>query len=83
MLKHKAETMIVGAICLWAGDCWLAAGLSAICDHRSLLEQVVPMDQSMLENYAGIFHFFFWQYGKWVEVCVMVNRCRCCQSCQA
>lgn len=52
------------------GDCWLAAGLSAVCDHRSLLEQVVPMDQSMLENYAGIFHFFFWQYGKWVEVII-------------
>ena len=40
----------------------------ALCNNRGLLEQVVPMDQSMSDGYAGIFHFFFWQYGKWLEV---------------
>ncbi|KAM7398127.1 hypothetical protein PAMA_006148 [Pampus argenteus] len=31
--------------------------------------QVVPMDQSF-KDYAEIFHFRFWRYGKWVNVVI-------------
>ena len=38
--------------------------------HPHLFFQIVPEDQSFEENYAGVFHFRFWQYGKWVDVVI-------------
>jgi calpain len=38
---------------------------------QKLFAQVVPQDQGFDdENYTGMFHFRFWQYGEWVDVVI-------------
>ncbi|XP_054482567.1 calpain-9-like [Anoplopoma fimbria] len=51
------------------GNCWFLAAISSLTFKKGLFVQVVPMDQTF-SDYAGIFHFRFWRFGKWVDVVI-------------
>ncbi|NWZ38776.1 CAN13 protein, partial [Brachypodius atriceps] len=52
------------------GDCWMLAALGSLTLRKHFLENVLPKDQGFQDDYAGIFHFRFWQYGEWVDVVI-------------
>lgn len=52
-------------------DCWVVAAIIDFGMRPELFYRVCPPDQSFLgEEYFGIFHFQFWQYGDWIDVVI-------------
>ncbi|KAK7153306.1 hypothetical protein R3I93_011263 [Phoxinus phoxinus] len=60
------------------GNCWFLASIGALTSTdektsittKDIINQVIPANQSFSINYAGIFHFRFWRFGKWIDVVV-------------
>ncbi|XP_026481913.1 calpain-A-like isoform X3 [Ctenocephalides felis] len=52
------------------GDCWLLAAVANLTLDSKLFFRIVPDDQGFTDQYAGIFHFRFWQYGRWIDVVI-------------
>ncbi|KAF7994406.1 hypothetical protein HCN44_003878 [Aphidius gifuensis] len=52
-------------------DCWFIVALINLQYYPNLFQFIVqPNEQSFDNNYAGIFHFRFWQAGTWVDVVI-------------
>ncbi|XP_051258014.1 calpain-2 catalytic subunit isoform X2 [Dicentrarchus labrax] len=74
-LNPDASFVVDGALSLDfkqgdVGNCWFLSSIGALTLRKSLMARVVPPDQSFKDNYAGIFHFKFWRFGKWVDVVI-------------
>ncbi|KTF77414.1 hypothetical protein cypCar_00040584 [Cyprinus carpio] len=54
----------------YLGNCWFLASVGALTFQKDIMDQVMPADQSFGKDYAGIFHFRFWRFGKWIDVVI-------------
>ncbi|KAG1935838.1 calpain-1 catalytic subunit [Pimephales promelas] len=52
------------------GNCWFLASIGALTFEKDIMKQVMPPEQSFTQDYAGIFHFRFWRFGKWIDVVI-------------
>ncbi|XP_045784098.1 calpain-C isoform X2 [Maniola jurtina] len=52
------------------GDKWLLSCVGVLYLCKGLFYRVVPADQRIDTNYAGVFRFRLWWCGQWVEVLV-------------
>jgi len=48
------------------GDCWILASIATLTTRPEFFYRVVPPDQCMVDNYAGIFHFRLYLENTWV-----------------
>ncbi|XP_074251780.1 calpain-13 [Saimiri boliviensis] len=54
-----------------AADCWFLAALGSLTQNPQYMRKIlIDERQSFSHQYAGIFHFRFWQCGQWVEVVI-------------
>ena len=52
------------------GDCWLLSAMSSLAMRKDLMDEVVLPNQTFDSEYAGIFRFQIWHFGKWYEIVV-------------
>ncbi|XP_050989585.1 calpain-2 catalytic subunit-like [Labeo rohita] len=52
------------------GNCWFLSAIGALTFEKDIIKQVIPAKQSFTKDYAGIFHFRFWRFGKWIDVVI-------------
>ncbi|KAL1258141.1 hypothetical protein QQF64_011385 [Cirrhinus molitorella] len=52
------------------GNCWFLSAIGALTIGKDIIKQVIPAEQSFTKDYAGIFHFRFWRFGKWIDVVI-------------
>jgi len=64
----SSEDIVQGML----GNCWWLSACASISQSKRKMQVVIPPGQSCYgqPDYAGIFRFRFWQFGKWVEVVV-------------
>jgi len=64
----SSEDIVQGML----GNCWWLSACASICQSKERMKIIIPAGQSCYgePEYTGIFRFRFWQFGKWVEVCV-------------
>ncbi|CAF0739049.1 unnamed protein product [Didymodactylos carnosus] len=52
-------------------DCWFIVAVAGITLHKQIFERVIPLNQTFdRKQYAGMFHFRFWQFGTWYDIVV-------------
>lgn len=51
---------------------WFISSLTAVSNLEICLNMILPEDNLSYEdeNYCGIFHFRFWRFGFWMDVCI-------------
>ncbi|KAJ1363329.1 Calpain-5 [Parelaphostrongylus tenuis] len=56
------------------GNCWFVSACSALTHNEHLLNRVIPdalaQEWDSKNQYAGVFRFRFWRFGRWVEVVI-------------